>query len=118
MRKYILLLFPFLMTGCALLSGKFNKSSYQKADKIIYEEIFDKKNRIEITDKTTILQMVEILGESEKDKTPFVAREQLLFIRPKDTLVIYKNGNTFQDARNSYSISAESEKRLMRLIKK
>lgn len=117
MKKYIILLFPFLIAGCALLSGKFNKTAYQKADKIIYEEIFDKKKR-EITDKNTILQIVEILSESTKDKTQFMAKEQLLFIRQKDTLVIYKNGATFQDARGSYSINEESDRQLTELLKK
>ncbi|MFV0418755.1 MAG: hypothetical protein ACK5KT_08510 [Dysgonomonas sp.] len=117
MKKYIFLLFPFLLVGCALLSGKFNKTAYQKADKIIYEEIFDKKKR-EITDKSTILQIVEILGVSQKDKTPLMAKEQLLFVRQKDTLVVYKNGTTFQDARGLYSISEEADKKLTELLKR
>lgn len=117
MKKYIILLFPFLIAGCALLSGKFNKTAYQKADKIIYEEIFDKKKR-EITDKNTILQIVEILGASQKEKTPLMAKEQLLFVRQKDTLVVYKNGTSFQDARGSYSINEVSDRQLTELLKK
>lgn len=117
MKKYSILLFPFLLVGCVLLSGKFNKTAYQKADKIIYEEIFDKKKK-EITDKSSILQIVEILGTSQKDKAPFMAKEQLLFVRQKDTLVVYKNGTSFQDARGSYSISEESDRRLTELLKK
>ena len=101
-----------------MLLGKFNKAAYQKADKIIYEEIFEDKTRIEVTDKTTILQIVGILGESKKESTPFMAREQLLFVRAKDTLVLYKNETAFQDARGAYSISQDAEKSLMELIKK
>lgn len=114
---YSILLFSLLFSGCALLSGKFNKSAYQKADKIIFEEIFDKK-KTEITDKSTIVQIVEILGVSQKDKMPFMAKEQLLFVRQKDTLVVYKNGTSFQDARGSYIISEESDRRLTELLRK
>jgi len=117
MKKYIFLLFPFLLAGCALLKGNFNKARYQKANKIIYEEIFENK-KIEITDKTVILQIVEILGESKKESAEFMTKEQLLFVRNKDTLVVFKNGTSFKDARNTYGLSEESEKRLMNLINK
>lgn len=118
MKKCVLFLLPCLLVGCAVLLGKFNKTTYQKADKIIYGEIFDDKENVEITDKTTILQIVQILSESKKEPNVFMAKEQLLFVRPKDTLVIYKNGTSFQDARGSYTLSDESEKRLIDLLKK
>lgn len=118
MKKYVLFLFPCLLVGCAVLFGKFDKTAYQKTDKIIYGEIFDDKGKLEITDKTTILQIVQILSESKKEPIVFMAKEQLLFVRPKDTLVIYKNETSFQDARGSYTLSDESEKRLMNLLKK
>lgn len=114
----MLLFMPFLLAGCAVLLGKFDKAAYRKADKIIYGEIIGSKKKIEVTDKTTILQIVEILGESKKDPTPFMAKEQLIFVRAKDTLVVYKNETAFQDARGSYSISRDAEKSLMELIKK
>lgn len=117
MKKYIALAFPLLLASCAILSGKFNKSAYRKADKIVYEEIFENK-KVEITDKATILQIVEILGESKKEPANFVAKEQLLFIRTKDTLVVYKNDAGFQDARGSYVISDRAEQQLMKLLSK
>lgn len=118
MKKYIVFVaFPFLLASCAILSGKFNKSAYRKADKIVYEEIFENK-KVEITDKAVIFQIVEIFGESKKEPANFVAKEQLLFIRAKDTLVLYKNNAGFQDARGSYVISDEAEQRLMKLLSK
>lgn len=116
MRKYFILIFPFLSLGCAVLMGKFNKSAYQKADMIIYEELFENKE-IEIKDKDVIFDVVELLSKSNKVSEEFVPKEQLLFVRAKDTLVLYKNDTYLRDSKGIYSLTSRAEKRIMELLK-
>lgn len=117
MKKYILIMFPFVLFSCAALMGKFNRSAYQKADRIIYEELFENK-RTEIANKEIVLDIVELLSKSTKVSEDFIPKDQLLFVRVKDTLVLYKNGTYIKDSRGTYSLTNSEEERLMELLKK
>lgn len=116
MKKYILIVFSCMFLSCAVLMGKFNKSAYQKADKIIYDELFENK-KTEITQKEVVLNIVELLSESTKVSEEFIPKEQLLFVRAKDTLVLYKNDTYIRDSRGTYSLTNSTEKRLKELLK-
>lgn len=116
MKKYILIVFPIVLFGCIAKMSKLNKEHYHNADKIIYENLAE-NIMVEITDKEGIMNIVKILAEAKKSPVKFIPKEKLLFIRGKDTLMIYKNKTVFKCLEGMGCLTDGAEKELRLLLK-
>lgn len=114
MTKYICLFTLLLLASCSPKTLKTGR--YKGSDKIVYEKMF--VGKLEVEDKNTIDEIISLLGTAKKGPSKFIVKEQLFFIKNKDTLTIRKSESSLQNVDGSFQLDEQAEERLMKLLGK
>ncbi|MDR1090148.1 MAG: hypothetical protein LBL79_03655 [Prevotella sp.] len=114
MIKYICLFTLILLAGCSPKTLKTGR--YKGSDKIVYEKMF--MGKLEVEDKNTIDEIVNLLGTAKKGPSKFIVKEQLFFIKNNDTLTIRKSETFLQNVDGSFQLDEQTEEKLMKLFGK
>lgn len=114
MGKYFCLFILILLASCSPKTLKIAR--YKGSDKIVYERMF--VGKLEVEDKDTITQILDILATAQKGPSKYIVEEQLFFIKNKDTLTIRKSDTSLQNVDGSFQLDEQAEEKLMKLLGK
>ena len=112
MGKYICLFILVLFASCSPKTLKIAR--YKGSDKIVYERMF--VGKLEVEDKDTIDQILDLLGTAQKGPSKYIVEEQLFFIKNNDTLTIRKSDTSLQNVDGSFQLDKQAEEKLMKLL--